>query len=138
MASECPKCGSHNVQKSSVVVDGGTTQSSYRQTGIGISSSGVGMGVSKGSSRSQTLAAKKNVSPNDGTGGCAMMGIFLGILIWWIFGFSFGVGISVTLGFAFAAGVGFAKLFSREIARGKSRYERQWYCNGCGENFYRT
>lgn len=130
---KCGHCGSPDVQKASVIYDGGTS------TGSSMSAGSVGgrTALMSTSSSSQTNLAKK-LSPPPRMGIMAMIGFGILTLIAGTFALNF-MGESTALFLVFA---GCAGIFIFRIVNGFKQnaafpalfaeYNRMWYCHKCG------
>lgn len=137
----CPKCGSENMQKASVIYEAGTT------TGIvsGIATDGDGdMGVAMGRSTRSSLLAKRLAPPNAPScvwivlwliltvcGGVAVYILSLSYahnmdLVW-----GAGLGTFISLAMAGASIAGYLPKSANYPAQLKA-WESQWYCLKCG------
>lgn len=131
---KCIHCGSTELQKCSVIHEGGTS------TGSSVSFGGVGgkAGAFSTSSTSQTALAKK-LAPPPRTGVLAMIFLTIGVLF---FGF-LGIGMMRDPGawwiyWLFMAAICALRLFigvKRNLvyAEKMESYNRLWFCHRCGE-----
>lgn len=129
----CGQCGSPDVQKASVIYDGGTS------TGSSVSAGSFGGKASmmSTSSSSQTNLAKK-LAPPPRMGIMAMIGLAILILVSSLFALEF-MGESMVVFLIFAACVG---LFIYTLVKGIknnaayperfAEYNRMWFCHKCG------
>ncbi len=134
----CSKCRSKNVQKSSAVVDGGTTHEVSDQSNIGVSTGGFGVENARGKAIAITNAAKKNTAPNnDDIKGAAIVGAIIGFSVVAKMGLD-GIYSIFTICFISVLISGGYYYFIRESKQNeRRRYDRQWYCHTCGSIFHR-
>ena len=133
----CPICKSSNVQKSTAVVASGTTYIHASQTGLGVSSGGMGVGVGKSKGTAVSQAAKNNAAPNDPVAGAVGAGCIITGLLLIFAGAGLGVVVVGGLVGSIVLGVVAHSLYKDSHKKAVSAYEKQWYCHSCGKNFSR-
>lgn len=130
----CTHCGSEDVQKASVIFEGGTSRgTSFSGGSVG----GRGAMVSTVSTSQTTLAAKMQPPPRMGIPkmiACVLGMLFTGALTvallpdrepWWMFWLF----LLAVLGFVLLRGIKHNQAYPEKI----QAYNRTWFCRKCGE-----
>lgn len=136
----CPSCGSHEIKKSSAVVEQGTSSIDVTAVGVGLGTSGSGVGLGQARGQATTAAANAN-KQDDGAAqavGCAGMLAMVFVIVVGLFaGLGFGLTILLSIVATIAACLGVLHLMKGELRKAAENYDRQWYCMACGHKFWR-